>query len=199
MRHRTYYCAILVLTAGCASDSRYEPLKEYEEVNATTILSAPEPGKVSAENREAVLRGKYLVELLGCGTCHTDGALLGEPRVDRALAGSRVGIAYTNPLKYEHPGVVYAPNLTPDRETGIGRWTDQQVADAIREGAGRHGKQRILVMPWQAYAKISNEDAWSIVGYLRSLDPVRHKVPDDVPPGRKASAPYVHFGFYRTR
>jgi hypothetical protein len=139
------------------------------------------------------------VELLGCGTCHTDGALLGEPVMSRSLAGSGVGIAYTNPLEDRNPGVVFAPNITPDRDTGIGRWTDDEIADAVRTGLGRHGPQGILVMPWQAYSKISDDDTWAIVGYLRSLEPVEHQVPYDVSLGTPTNEPFVHFGIYRSR
>jgi hypothetical protein len=118
--------------------------------------------------------------------------------MDRALAGSRIGIAYTSPLENRYPGVVYAPNITPDEETGIGRWTDKQIVEAVRTGLGRHGERRMLVMPWQGYARISNDDAHAIVGYLRNLKPVKHQVPDDVPAGTMARDPYVHFGVYRS-
>jgi len=191
--------AAFLLVVACATDEYYDPLRDYEEVEAVTILDAPTPAGVAPENQAAVARGEYLIELLGCGSCHTDGALFGEPVIERSLAGSTIGIAYTNPLEYEHPGIVYAPNLTPDVETGIDRWSDQQIVAAIRAGQGRHGERRILVMPWQGYAKISNEDAWAIVGYLRSLEPVNHRVPEDVLPGHEATDPFVHFGFYRTR
>jgi mono/diheme cytochrome c family protein len=190
--------AVLLLVA-CAREAYYDPLKDYEQLDATMILDAPTPIDVAAENREAVSRGEYLVELLGCGACHTDGALIGEPDADRSLAGSRIGIAYTSPLQDRYPGVVYAPNITPDEETGIGRWSDQQIANAVRAGLGRHGARRILVMPWQGYAQISNEDVYAIVGYLRNIKAVRHRVPDAVPPGTMAGGPYVHFGIYRTR
>ncbi len=189
-----------VLTA-CASEARYDPLREYEELQAATVLDAPSHAipDDSIEARRIADRGRYLVELLGCGSCHTDGALVGEPRSDRSLAGSRVGIAYTNPLEFRYPGVVYAPNITPDDETGIGLWTEQQIIDAIRVGQGRHGRRRILVMPWQGYAKIKYEDAFAIARYLRSIEPVNHQVPQEVQPGRPASEPFVHFGVYRSR
>lgn len=188
----------LSITA-CAGGSYFDPLVDYEQVSATTILDAPTPTDIAPENVEVVSRGEYLVELLGCGACHTDGALIGEPNMQTPLGGSRIGIAYTNPLRDRYPGVVYAPNITPDDETGIGRWTDQQITDAVRAGIGRHGDRRILVMPWQGYAQISSADARAIVAYLRSIKPVRHAVPGEVPPGTRASQPYVHFGVYRSR
>ncbi|MBT8080310.1 MAG: hypothetical protein KJO31_17150, partial [Gammaproteobacteria bacterium] len=125
-RYLLYIAPLLII--ACASEPAYDPLDDYEELDASTILDAPSPPpvRVAPENREAVARGEYLVELLGCGACHTDGALVGEPRADRSMAGSRVGIAYTSPLKFRNPGVVYPPNITPDDETGIGLWTNQQ-------------------------------------------------------------------------
>jgi hypothetical protein len=139
------------------------------------------------------------VELLGCGYCHTDGALIGEAKMERWLAGSRVGIAYSNPMEYARPGIVFPPNITPDEETGIGSWSDREIAAAVRAGSGRHGEGRILVMPWQGYSKISDNDIMAIVGYLRRLEPVSFRVPEHVPPGRRSSERYVHFGVYRSR
>ena len=190
---------VMVLLASCASDSGYNPLADYEPVEATTILDAPTPPGVAPANQAAVNRGEYLVELLGCGACHTDGALIGEPRQGMALAGSSIGIAYTSPFENENPGIVFAPNLTPDRDTGIGRWTDNEIRDAVRTGLGRHGPNRILVMPWQGYARITEDDAWAIVAYLRSLDPIENEVPVNVPMGRPTNETFVHFGVYRSK
>jgi len=199
MRHGISWLMAVLIVAACASKSYYDPLSDYDQLEATTILDAPTPVEVAPENRMAVSRGEYLVELLGCGVCHTDGALIGEPDMDKSLAGSRIGIAYTNPLQDRYPAVVYPPNITPDEETGIGRWSDKQIVDAIRAGIGRHGDRRIMVMPWQGYAQISNDDVYAIVGYLRSIDAVRHRVPDAVPAGTMAGSPFVHFGVYRSR
>jgi mono/diheme cytochrome c family protein len=189
--------ALPLLAAACATPEN--PLEDYEQLEATTIFDAPPTTGASADSREAVERGKYLVELLGCGSCHTDEALIGEPNMHRWLAGSSVGIAYSNPMEFRRPGVVFPPNITPHPETGIGRWGRKQVADAIRAGAGRHGKGRILVMPWQGYSKLSDEDAYAIVDYLRSIEPVNFRVPENVEPGRSTSSQYVHFGVYRSR
>jgi mono/diheme cytochrome c family protein len=190
---------VVALTIGCASETGYDPLEDYEELVAVTILDAPSPKRVAPENQALVDRGEYLVELLGCGTCHTEGALVGEPDMTKSLAGSAIGIAYTNPLENRYPGIVFAPNLTPDRDTGIGRWTDDEIAEAVRAGLGRHGPRRILVMPWQGYTKISDDDAWAIVGYLQSLEPIENEVPNDVPQGARTSDRFVHFGVYQNR
>lgn len=192
---------LLVAVTGCAADRLENPSDAYEEVNATTVLDAPSPvaGSYSPRSRAQVERGEYLVELLGCGSCHTDGALIGEPDMRRALAGSSTGIAYTSPLDNRRPGVVYPSNITPDPATGIGDRSDSQVASAIRAGIGRHGSRRIATMPWPGYAKIMDDDVRAIVSYLRSVPPVRHEVPAHVPPGSAASRPFVYFGVYRSR
>lgn len=190
-----------VLLAACASEPYYDPLQDYEELDAVTILDAPEAvaGSYAPADRDSVYRGEYLVELLGCGACHTDGALRGEPNMSRALAGSHTGIAYTNPLEGSNPGVVFPPNLTPDVETGIGGWSDTQIANAIRAGIGRHGDRRIAMMPWQGFAKISDDDVVAMVAYLRSIRPVRNQVPPEVRPGNSTREEFVYFGVYRSR
>jgi len=189
------------LAGGCVAESRKNILNDYEEVDATTVLDAPtsKPGTFSPQNRAVVARGEYLVEILACGSCHTDGALAGDPDFDLTLAGSKTGIAFTNPLGEEYPGVIYPPNITPDNKTGIGDWTDTQIANAIRAGIGRHGSRRLVSMPWRGYAKISEDDVIAIVGYLRTIDAVRHQVPDEVKPGRLASHPFVYYGVYRSK
>jgi mono/diheme cytochrome c family protein len=192
----------ILLLAACASEQAYDPLEDYEEVNATTIIDAPsaKPGSFAPADRDRIERGEYLVELLGCGSCHTDGALQGNPDMSRPLAGSRTGIAYTNPLSVKYPGVIYPANITPDEATGIGGWSDRQIANAIRAGIGRHGQaRRIVTMPWQGYAKLSEQDLSSMIAYLRSLVPIRHQVPDEVAPGNRARDDFVYFGVYRSR
>lgn len=196
---------VCIFLAGCAAETTAEraedPLQDYEEVAATGILDAPDPvpGSYAPDNLLQVQRGEYLVELLGCGSCHTDGALEGVPDFDKALAGSSIGIAFSNPMANRFPGIAFAPNLTPDTETGLGGWSDQQIANAVRYGAGRHVGRRIIIMPWQGYSKMTEDDLTSIVAYLRSIKSVRNKVPDEVMPGQDTDDPFVYFGVYRNR
>ena len=201
MRGARFLMLAAVLLTACAAETPTNPLEDYEEVDATTILDAPSaiPGTYSPQNRDLVARGEYMVELLGCGACHTNGALVGDPDFDRPLAGSRTGLAYTDPLGEKHPGIIYPSNITPDDETGVGAWTDEQIANAIRAGIGRHGSRRIAWMPWQGYARISDDDVDAIVSYLRTVKPVRHQVPEEVAPGKRATHPYVYFGVYRSK
>lgn len=201
MKRTVFLIAVAALSGACATDVPDSLLDDYEEVDATSIVDAPaaRPGTYSPQNRALVERGEYLVELLGCGSCHTDGALLGDPDFEKSLAGSSTGIAYTNPLGEANPGIVYPPNITPDDATGIGTWTDGQIGNAIRAGISRHGSRRLASMPWRGYAKISDDDVHAIVGYLRGIEAVKHRVPDEVAPGDRASHPFVYFGVYRSK
>jgi mono/diheme cytochrome c family protein len=126
-----------------------------------------------------VARGKYLVQLGGCTDCHTPGHLLGKPDMSRFLAGSDVG--------FEQPGLgtFVGPNLTPDRETGLGNWTKDQMITAIQTGVRPDGRILSRIMPWRAYAGLMKSDAGAIVDYLRSLPPVSHKVPGPFGPDEK--------------
>ena len=116
-------------------------------------------------------RGKYLVTLAGCGTCHTPGALLGKPDAKRTLAGSEVGFGIPG------VGVFVGGNLTPDKETGLGGWTTEQVIAAITKGVTPNGRKLFPVMPWPGYAHLSSQDAEAIAAYLKSLPPVKNAVP----------------------
>ena len=166
-----------------------------------TVLQTPQPRPDALAGPDAaqITHGRYLVELIGCGACHTDGAIVGEPNAGRLLAGSSVGIAYTSPLSDKYPGVVYPPNLTPEAVTGLGTGSDEQIAAAIRSGTPQHGSGQLIAMSWPLYRGMSDADVNSIVAYLRSIPPVEHKVPKSVTPGTKAPAPYVHFGVYRSK
>lgn len=187
----------LCLLAACSTP--FNPLDEYEQRNPATNLAPPiarTDGEFPAEDVE---RGRYMVGLLGCGSCHTNGALVGRPVEGHLLAGSDVGIAWTNPLAGRNPGIVYPSNLTPDPDTGIGNWSVDEIVRMIRTGVDRHAGQTLSVMPWPGYAQITEADARTIAAYLLSLPPVSHRVPVNVRPGQRATAPFVHFGVYQSR
>jgi|GEM_PF-350502 len=178
--------------------SGYNPLDDFEQLDPASVFATPEPDLAATEYTPGqVTRGRYLVGLLGCGSCHTDGALVGDPNPNRLLAGSGTGIAYTSPFVDSNPGIVYPPNLTSDMATGLGSWTMQRLVTMIRVGTTEHSSRSLPIMPWPAYASITREDALAIAAYLKSLPPVSHQVPSNVPEGELAEAPYVHFGVYQ--
>jgi mono/diheme cytochrome c family protein len=135
---------------------------------------SPLPSPAEAQGRaspQQIGRGKYLASLGGCSDCHTPGYFLGKPDMTRYLAGSEVG--------FEIPGlgVFHGPNLTPDKETGLGSWTDKQIIDAMQKGTRPDGRVLAPIMPWRALAKLSPQDAQAIVAYLRSIPAVKSRVP----------------------
>jgi mono/diheme cytochrome c family protein len=199
MKHPSIALLLGFLATACTTTSN--PLEDYEELTPARMMTVPTPesGSNTTMDPEKVEQGRYLVELIGCGVCHTNGALLGEPDFDEWLGGSDAGIAYSNPLKNENPGVVFPPNLTPDRKTGIGQRTDEEIVNAMRHGLDHYGLRLKQVMPWLVYTAMSDDDARAIVAYLRSLPPIDHKVPDNVTPGIKTDKLFVHFGVYRSR
>ena len=195
-----YFFSFLALSS-CATDTPPASSVQYEELDTVTVIASPPPvpGRYHPNDRDKIVRGAYMIELLGCGSCHTNGAFDGEPDMAGGLAGSNTGIAFTNPLGDEYPGIVYPSNITPDEETGIGLWSDLQVTNAIRSGIGRHGDRRIATMPWQGYSRLTDEDAAAMVAYLRSIQPIKNKVPTEVAPGKHATSPFAYFGVYRSK
>jgi mono/diheme cytochrome c family protein len=128
-------------------------------------------GVASAET--LLERGTYLMNsVVACGNCHTPGSLSGNPDSAKELAG---GTKFDN-----KPFTAYAPNITPDKETGIGGWTDAQIIRAIREGKRPDGTTIGPPMPIGLYRGISDRDVRAIVAYLRSVKPMRNKVPKSV-------------------
>jgi mono/diheme cytochrome c family protein len=130
-------------------------------------------------------RGAYLARIMDCGGCHTTGALRGEPDPAFYLAGSDVG--------FELPGlgILYPPNLTGDVETGLGAWTDQEVAAAVRTGMRPDGRMLVPVMPYYSYNALTDDDAAALASFIKSLPAVRNKAPDPAAPDGPAPAPYL--------
>ncbi len=199
VRQRVRGSSALVLAMAAlfslAITAQDDPLRGMTEVEASKNLDLP---GVEDQNRMAE-QGRYLVQLLGCASCHTDGALVGKPDPKLMLAGSSIGIAYTNPMVNDFPGAVYPPNLTPDVDTGLGQWTVAEITGMLRTGKNRHGIQTMTIMPWTSYAQLSDADATAIATYLKSLEPVAHRVPARVMPGNPARTPLVHVGLYRSQ
>jgi hypothetical protein len=186
--------SLALLIVACSARN---PLDYYVAETPTTMHDVDVIS--SAYPADQVQRGKYLAELLACGTCHTDGALVGKPDSQRVFAGSGIGIAYSNPLEHKYPGIAYPSNVTNALKTGLGTWTDDEIINVIRRGTDNHGKQHLAIMPWPGYSKLTLEDASALVAFLRSLKVIEHQVPDNVRPGEKATAPFVHFGVYSSK
>jgi mono/diheme cytochrome c family protein len=131
---------------------------------------APEPELGASADPELIERGRYLVYgPAHCSYCHTPSSEW--PRLDageeRPLVG---GYAFHLPI-----GVLRTPNITPDPETGIGRYSDGQLARVLRHGVRPDGRVAFPVMEFQ---KLSDEDLVAVLSYLRSAEPVHNPVPD---------------------
>jgi mono/diheme cytochrome c family protein len=137
-----------------------------------------DPKQISEEPRETcrslirkssqIERGWYLTVLSDCGSCHT------VPSSDQPFAGGR-------PIETPFGNIV-APNITPDPETGIGSWSDEQFDAAIRRGIRSDGSRLYPAMPYNAYTKMSHDDVLAIRAYLNSVTPVHNAVVADTLP-----------------
>ena len=121
----------------------------------------------------------------GLRHCHTPGALLGKPDATRTLAGSEVGFGIPG------VGVFVGGNLTPDKETGLGDLTTEQIIAAITKGVMPNGRKLFPVMPWPDLAHLSSDDAQAIAAYLKSLPPVKTRSRDVRAQGRSIDAGLV--------
>ena len=126
--------------------------------------------------QERRARGKYLVEHVSdCIGCHSD-------HVDRYAFPVKPGTegqgGFTFDANLGVPGVVAAQNITPDPETGLGRWSDDEILRAMREGVDRQGNALFPMMPYVHLREMSDDDAHAVVAYLRTLKPIKHSVPE---------------------
>lgn len=129
---------------------------------------------IKVESSEArIARGKYIFAAADCDGCHSEHD---ETRYDSPVPNGKraAGRLFPDPAL---PGRVVASNLTPDRETGIGQWTDGEKIRAIREGIGRDGRVLFPLMPYTNFRYMSDEDVQSLVAYLNTLLPVHNVLP----------------------
>jgi len=162
-------CVAAVL-ASCSS-------KSSTTTSSSDSLSAAAP-------QDKLARGKYLVTIAGCNDCHTPGTLYGAPDMTRMLSGSELG--WSGPW-----GTTYAANLTPDPSTGLGNYTEDDLVTAFRTGHKKDGAPVLPPMPWPNYAQFTDEDAYAVAAFLKSIPPVVHAVPKNLPPKAKAPTALV--------
>jgi Cytochrome c len=155
-----------------------------------------------------VKRGQQLVAVGGCMDCHTPlkmGANGPEPDMTRLLSGHPQEFTAPPPkLPPDGPwnwvgaatstafagpwGISYAINLTPDNETGLGKWSEQTFVSALK--TGKHlgvGRPIMPPMPWQGYSKYSEPELKAMFAYLRSLPPIKNRAPEYVPPDQMSA------------
>ena len=135
----------------------------------TALVSA---ASAQSAQTDLVKRGDYLVNgILTCGNCHSP---KGPPA---AIAGKDFsgGLSWDEP-----PFKVTAPNITPDKETGIGNWTDAQIKTVLRTGIRPNGVHVAMIMPTGFYHIMTDRDLDAVVAYLRTIKPVNNKVADPI-------------------
>lgn len=128
------------------------------------LLAELAPGSAAPQEggKELVERGQYIFAVAGGCACHT--VPRGTPHVG--------GRAFPIPF-----GTVYASNITPDKETGLGSWSDKEILNAITRGVRPNGERLLPVMPYEAYSGMAEEDVEALIAYLRILKPVRKETP----------------------
>jgi hypothetical protein len=159
----------------------------------------------TAYTNEQLSRGEFLVSIGGCDDCHTPKTFTPKgpaPDMSRRLSGTPAAFRLPSiPAGVLSPngwgalasgdltvwagpwGVSFAANLSPDKATGLGNWTEAAFVKGMKTGKHKGALRDILPpMPWQSLSRLSEEDLRSMFGYLKSLKPIANKVPDPVPP-----------------
>ncbi|MFC0406919.1 c-type cytochrome [Roseomonas elaeocarpi] len=114
------------------------------------------------QGEASIRRGEYIARAADCEACHTLGN----------------GARYAGGLPFHLPfGTIYASNITPDKETGIGQWSDAEFVRAVRQGVSRDGHNLYPAFPYTAYALMSDEDVLALKDYIFSLPPARSVAP----------------------
>jgi mono/diheme cytochrome c family protein len=173
-------------------------------VSTVSVLASGSTGTApaGAPAADLVARGKYLVQFGSCNDCHTPfklGPQGPEPDMTRQLSGHPGALVLPPPPALNGPwvwagagtntafagpwGVSYTANLTPDRETGLGNWTEDMFLTALR--TGRHegrGRPILPPMPWKFVGSLTDDDLRAVFAYLRSIPAVHNKVPSPIDP-----------------
>ena len=128
-------------------------------------------------NKDLVAQGQYLFAVAGGCACHT------VPKETQHTGGRAFPIPF---------GKVFSTNITPDKQTGLGDWSDQQIYDAVRSGIRRDGSPLLPVMPYEAYSGMAQQDLKALIAYIRTLKPLKRATPELqtwLPLMRKVAAP----------
>lgn len=166
-------------------------------------LAFQSAGASAAPAGDEIARGSYLVKIMGCNDCHTPWTMKErgpEPDMARQLSGHPQSESVTAPpalgagpwvwagsgtnTAFAGPwGVSFTANLTPDPETGLGKWTEETFISAIRTGKHEgQGRPILPPMPWPMYRNATDEDLRAVFAYLQSLPAIKNRVPQPIDP-----------------
>lgn len=154
----TFFLYAFLLTAADAATSRYNFPSPNRAIPYPTI------NYNSGYPKELIDKGEYLVKIGDCISCHTDTTTLDS----KPFAGDY-------PIHVPLFGTFYSPNITPDKETGIGNWSDEQFYNAMHHGINTEDKNLYPVFPYPYYNKVTKDDIMAIKAYLFSIPPVEKK------------------------
>lgn len=148
-----------------------KPVWEMNEDQVRQFYAAQE-----ADGRNnPVKRGKFLVESMGCGDCHSPIRADGGEIEELHLAGGQR-------WSLGPYGSFVTPNLTSDKETGLGNWTDQDIKNVLTKGIKKDGSRMLpFPMPWTDYSHMNENDMNALISYLRSVSPIFNKIPPQEP------------------
>jgi mono/diheme cytochrome c family protein len=155
--------------AASGRANRGEALRRF--TLASMVAFAAISGSAKAQS-DLVKRGDYLVNgILTCGNCHSPKGPTGDI-MEKAFSG---GLSWDEP-----PFKVTAPNVTPDKETGVGNYTDAEIKEVMRKGIKRNGVPVAMIMPSGFYEIMTDRDLDAVIAYLHTIKPIKNTVPDPV-------------------
>ena len=168
MRKSITLAAITVLVVAAAyfsscKEKKSEPLADNKEDSLQKVIA----------------RGDYLANhVAACIHCHSqrDFNKFSGPVIPGSEGGG--GFVFDNKIADFIPGVLYGKNITPDNETGIGTWTDDEILRAVTQGIRKNGDTLFPLMPYANFNRMAKDDLLSIIAYLRTLKPIKNKIPD---------------------
>lgn len=172
-------------------------------LTAAVLAAQQRPAANTGSAQSMVERGRYLVTVQDCNGCHTP-FVNGEPDLTRRLQGHpqeikissapklppgwSISINDTNTAWAGPWGVSFTSNLTSDKATGIGGWTEERFIYAIRHGKSMGiaaGHTLMPPMPWKMYSNLTDADLKAIFAYLKTVPPISNKVPSPLPPPKQ--------------
>jgi hypothetical protein len=143
-----------------------------EEISRPAGEAGPNLSAIADPGERAVAeRGRYLVTIGSCGDCHATPSPKGPQLKEMYLAGGFK-------MARKGAGTFISMNITPDQETGIGKWTDDDIKRVLRNGLAPDGRAVPgHLMPWPAFSNWTEEDRYAVVAYLRRTAPIAHRIP----------------------
>jgi mono/diheme cytochrome c family protein len=153
---------VLAIAAGCKKQDEAPAKAEPPPASQAKTVEPSKPAETPAASK-LVERGAYVAAAAGCAVCHTAIGPNG-PDLEHAFGG---GLEMPDAT-----GTWRTPNITPDKSTGIGNWTDEQIARAIRQGERPDGSGLYAIMPFMNFAVMSDDDVAALVAFLRTVKPV---------------------------